>query len=165
MSARAEIQCYFDGCCEPTNPGGTAAFGAVIYLSGIRIWECSRVFTPKSGGKIQTSNNVAEYQGVIAILEWLLEQQFRKSDIQINGDSMLVCCQMQKQKGQPLWKIRQGLYVPHARNCKKLLRKFPRVRFKWIPRDENNLADELSKRELIRLGVEFRIQPIEEVAA
>ena len=29
----------------------------------------------------------------------------------------------------------------------------------WIPRDKNDIADELSKAELKKAGVEFRIQP------
>jgi ribonuclease HI len=49
---------YFDGACEPVNPGGTASFGAVIFEDDRQIWECSDLYQPPEGH--QTSNNVAE---------------------------------------------------------------------------------------------------------
>ena len=69
------IKAYFDGCCEPVNPGGTASYGAVIFKGAKRIWECSEVFYPTLGKEKETSNNVAEYCGFIAILEHLIEAQ------------------------------------------------------------------------------------------
>ena len=30
---------YFDGSCGPRNPGGTAAYGAVIFRQQERIWK------------------------------------------------------------------------------------------------------------------------------
>ena len=65
------IEAFFDGCCEPTNPGGTASFGAVVFRDGVRVWECSRLFRPAKGRESETSNNVAEYGGFLAILDLL----------------------------------------------------------------------------------------------
>jgi len=45
----AKISCFFDGCCEPVNPGGTASYGAVIFIAGKRVWECSELFIPVVG--------------------------------------------------------------------------------------------------------------------
>src|SRR5262245_7291390 len=63
---------YFDGSCWPRNPGGIAAYGAVLLREGQRIWECSALFEPQPGKERETSNNLAEYCGLIALLEQLL---------------------------------------------------------------------------------------------
>ena len=156
-----EIDCYMDGCCEPVNPGGTAAYGAVVFIGSTRVWETSKVFTPKPGHERETSNNVAEYLGFIAVLEYLLQQRLNRKVIRISSDSRLVINQMFARDGRK-WKIRSGLYVPHAHRARALLKKFPNTYGRWIPRDDNEIADELSKRELKQAGVEFRLQPEED---
>jgi ribonuclease HI len=147
------IKCFFDGACEPRNPGGTAAYGAVIIKDGHRIWEKSEIFYPKKGDEWKTSNNVAEYSGFKAILDYLLASGLQLGRIEIFGDSNLVIQQMFGK-----WKIRSGYYVPIALACRDLLKQFSQIRGKWIPREENLLADELSKAQLVKAGVKFRIQ-------
>lgn len=44
------------------------------------------------------------------------------------------------------------------------LKLLPNCKGYWIPRELNARADDLSKAELRRLGVEFRIQPEEDAA-
>jgi ribonuclease HI len=121
-----------------------------------RVWECSRLFVPVPGRERETSNNVAEYSGFVAILEYLLAEGLDDRSATIHGDSKLV---IEQQRGS--WRIKQGLYVPLAIKARGLLQSFRRPpKLVWIPRDENEVADELSKRELIRAGVRFRIQPM-----
>jgi len=57
------------------------------------------------------------------------------------------------------WKINLGYYVSIATVCKAMIKQFPYLTGKWIPREKNFLADELSKAVLRNAGVEFRIQP------
>lgn len=156
-----EIKAYFDGCCEPINPGGTAAYGVVIYRNEKRMFEESKIFIPQKGHERETSNNVAEYHGFLRILNYLLEKKLQNEHITIYGDSMLVLCQMlmNDPTWNVRWKIKKGFYVPIALEAKKLLTKFTNISGQWIHREENSLADELSKRELIRAGIQFRIQP------
>jgi ribonuclease HI len=155
------IVAYFDGACEPVNPGGYASFGAVIFIDGVKVWELSKLFVPQKGRESETSNNVAEYSGFIAILEYLLENKLNNEEIQIYGDSMLVLCQMlmDDPKWHKRWEIKDGFYVPLALKAKKLLEQFPKIKGEWIPREKNSIADELSKAELIKAGITFRIQP------
>jgi ribonuclease HI len=155
-----KITAYFDGACEPVNPGGYASFGAVVFIDGKRVWECSRLFKPKPGKEKETSNNVAEYSGFLAILEYLMEQKLHTKEVLIHGDSKLVIYQnsMDPQWGV-VWRIKKGFYKPLALKARKMFKKFPKAKLKWIPREENSIADELSKAELIKAGVEFRIQP------
>ena len=98
---------YFDGACEPVNPGGTAAYGAVIVQEGQHIWECSELFYPEQGKERETSNNLAEYCGLIAILKHLIHIGAQHDPIMVYGDSNLVIQQMFGH-----WKIKAGIYVP-----------------------------------------------------
>ena len=68
------IECYTDGCCEPVNPGGYAAYGVYIReQAGINLWNVmlqeSKIFIPRKGHEKETSNNVAEYSGFLRALE------------------------------------------------------------------------------------------------
>jgi ribonuclease HI len=149
-----KIKAYFDGCCEPVNPGGTASYGAVVFINDVRIWDCSKIFYPVKGKEKETSNNVAEYSGFIAILEYLIENELEGSQITIYGDSKLVIEQM---KGN--WRMVKGFYLPFAKRAKELVRNFKKLKLVWIPREQNSIADELSKAELLKAGVKFMIQP------
>ncbi len=152
---KPEFECFFDGACEPINPGGTASYGAIIYKHrGEKVWECAKLFSPEKGCEGDTSNNVAEYSGLISILEYFLENQLNHSAILICGDSNLVIQQMFGS-----WKIRAGYYKSLAHRAKLLAGKFPKLTGKWIPREQNSIADELSKRALIEVGVRFKLQP------
>lgn len=141
---------FFDGCCEPRNPGGTAGYGAVIFKDDERVWEFS--------GMIQaaptTSNNVAEYLAFNAILDWFIEHGLTGAPILVKGDSNLVI-----QQCFGAWKIKKGFYVEHALAARSKIKKFRALRGTWIGREFNSLADELSKAELHRAGVRFEIQP------
>jgi ribonuclease HI len=138
------------------NPGGTAAYGAVIIQDGYHIWECSELFHPQQGKEDQTTNNVAEYCGLIAVLEYLRHIGAQHEPIMIYGDSRLVIYQMFGQ-----WNIKNGFYVPYALKAKELRQSFFNLSGQWIKRELNTVADELSKRPLRAVGIEFHLQPEE----
>lgn len=144
------IEAYFDGCMEPRNPGGTGAYGAIIFRDGQEISKASKMFDPQP----DRSNNYAEYAGFKWILDYLIAHDLTKSQIIVYGDSNLVIEQMFGH-----WRIKSGYYVPMAIQCKNLLKQFSAIQGQWIPREKNFLADELSKAELKKAGVKFRIQP------
>ncbi len=148
------IHAFFDGCCEPINPGGTASYGVVILRGKEVIHKASEIFYPIKGHERETSNNVAEYSGFRHILQWLIAQGLNAEPIEVRGDSNLVIQQM-----FGYWRIKQGFYVPIAKECRQLLMQFPHIRGAWIPRAQNSLADELSKAGLLKAGIKFRIQP------
>jgi len=179
-----ELKCrftaFFDGCCEPVNPGGTAGFGAAIYDRDAPN-EDGMTLHPKYGVRVlahsgmipaapTTSNNVAEYLAVNAIFDWLIEREHWNESIQVFGDSKLVVCQLWGEGLKAKWKIhgidtkdkKPGFYAEQALIARGKLMAFRNCLGFWIPRDENGLADELSKAELKRAGVEFRIQPEED---
>src|SRR5574341_828680 len=61
------IEAYFDGVCEPRNPGGHAAYGALIKVHGQVFWQEGKYI----GVGPHMTNNIAEYSGAIAVLEAL----------------------------------------------------------------------------------------------
>ncbi len=132
-------KCYFDGCCEPVNPNGTMGYGAYI-VSENDEYKKSASLPAKRGN----TNNIAEYLGLMMVLKLLT----KKTDciIKIYGDSNMVVRQM---KGD--WRIKEGAYKPYAIEAKKLFEEISKenmVSIDWIPRDENTVADDLSKAHL-----------------
>jgi ribonuclease HI len=117
------------------NPGA-AAGGAVVIDSG------SGEVVAEIGVLCGVaSNNVAEYRGMIAALTHLVEQNW-EGEILIRMDSKLVVEQMSGN-----WKVKhpdmrtlvaQAWSVIGARS----------VRFEWIPREENALADKAANKAL-----------------
>lgn len=137
---------FFDGACEPRNPGGVMGMGALMLKDGQRIWETSWM-EPASP---RTSNNVAEYLALNAVLDWCFENDLLKERIVLCGDSNLVIQQMFGK-----WKMRGGFYVEHAIAAKKKILCFASITGMWVPRDENWIADDLSKASLVAAGVQI----------
>ena len=134
---------YFDGSCGPRNPGGTAAYGAIIFRHKKRIWEHSEVYRPPPGKERETSNNLAEYLGLIALLEHFINIGAQHEPIVVHGDSKLVIQQMIGH-----WKIKEGIYVPFAKQAQTLCKEFSNLEWQWVPRSKNTIADGLSKAHL-----------------
>src|SRR6267142_4208708 len=105
------IDAWFDACVEPRNPGGHGAWGILIKLDGT-------VVHTNSGyvGQGETiSNNVSEYSGFIAAVDWILNANLLGVTI-IRGDSKLVIMQLSSK-----WKVNGGLYLPYYEKAKYLL--------------------------------------------
>jgi ribonuclease HI len=150
-----KVEAWFDGCCEPINPGGHAAFGALVKVDGVVTYSEGRYVGHGQG----ISNNVAEYSGAIAVMEHILSLQSQnwppRTSVTIRGDSKLVIEQMAGN-----WKAKQGAYIPFFKKAKDVKAKLKgRVRFEWISRDFNDECDFLSKQVLREKNVKFRIQP------
>jgi ribonuclease HI len=130
----------FDGACEPVNPGGTASFGVII--KGENGTVLLREHGVAGKGKAM-SNNVAEYAGVFHILKYLSSRP--PGRVTIHGDSALVVNQLNGK-----WRIKKGLYLSIAGETKELLAHLRglgwRINFCWIPREQNEECDALSKK-------------------
>jgi len=141
---------------EPTNPGGNMGIGAYItdLMTGEIVFKHSH-FIPAN---IKNSNNVAEYMAIIEIIKWIINNDYHKDindKIDIYGDSKLVIFQLDGK-----WKMYGGLYLPYGQEALSLLSQFNRrPNLRWIPREKNSYADDLSKGKMIQNNVEFRIQP------
>jgi ribonuclease HI len=141
------ITAWFDGVCEPINPGGHAAYGALVKVDDVVVWSEGKYVG--FGDKI--SNNVAEYSGIIAVFR---EIEKHSGPALICGDSKLV---IEHLNGN--WRVNGGLYFPFYLEAKKLFDELRnRVTLQWVPRGENSECDVLSKQVLKDRGVKFRIQ-------
>ena len=87
---RKQIHVYFDGLCQPVNSGGIACFGFII-KNGANI-----IHREYGRAANNSTNNVAEYTGVIKALEWLIANNYQNESIVINGDSQLVIQQIKR---------------------------------------------------------------------
>ena len=128
--------CYFDGSCEPQNPNGAMGYGIYIKSDDSEYWDAKQI-PPKVGN----TNNIAEYLGLLLILNLMIKKE--NSHIKIYGDSLMVVNQM-----NGTFAIKEGGYVPYAKKAKELLNKVKEkniVEINWIPREENEIADNLSK--------------------
>src|SRR5688572_11261655 len=123
------IKCYFDGACEPMNPGGNLGIGSLILHDNVEVLKYSG-FVEASR---TNSNNVAEYMALEKILMFLKGYDCKEETIFIYGDSMMVINQM---RGS--WRIKHGMYKETALRCKKLIAEISKkLEFKWIPREVN----------------------------
>jgi len=113
------------------NPG-PAGYGAVV-LDAVT----GEVLAERAAGIGRATNNVAEYRGLIAGLTAALEAG--ADEVEVRMDSKLVVEQMSGR-----WKVKHPDMVPLAREAAALVSRLPRVRFSWIPREQNSHADRLA---------------------
>jgi hypothetical protein len=86
------------------------------------------------------SNNVAEYTACIKALERLIELGLTE-DVLVRSDSQLLIYQL---KG--FYAVKAPRITPLYEKVTALIGQFKRIRFEWVPREENEEADELSRR-------------------
>jgi ribonuclease HI len=130
---------YFDGLCEPKNPGGIATYGIVIKKGEKTIFEDSGLADAEPWSE-DASNNVAEYSGLIHGLEWLKSNGYAESYVIIRGDSKLVISQL-----EGTFKVKALRLVELFQKAKKLLSEFKHVEIEWVDRSKNSDADLLSR--------------------
>lgn len=115
------------------NPG-PAGYGAVV-----RDPDSGDVLLERAGALGTTTNNVAEYSGLIAGLRAAAELGATRVDVRM--DSKLVVEQMSGR-----WQIKHPGLRPLAAEAATLVSGFTTVTFDWIPRERNKLADALANR-------------------
>lgn len=124
-----EVVAYIDGGARG-NPG-PAGYGVRIEQpDGTLVeefWESIGVAT----------NNVAEYRGLLAALEWARAHDLR--DVRVRSDSQLLVQQMLGN-----YKVKHpGLRPLHAK-ARLLAHELGRVAFEHVPRESNTHADRLA---------------------
>ena len=127
------VSVFVDGASRG-NPG-PAAIGAALYASsGEKIAEVSRTIG-------ETTNNVAEYLGVIYGLEEAFLLGARS--VKVKTDSQLIARQL-----NGVYKVRDGNIKMFFDIARSLFRFFETVEIAEIPREENKIADLLANRAL-----------------
>jgi ribonuclease H / adenosylcobalamin/alpha-ribazole phosphatase len=114
------------------NPG-PAGYGAVV-----RDAVSGEVLAEAAESLGVTTNNVAEYRGLIAGLTKAAAIA-PDADVEARLDSKLVVEQMSGR-----WRIKHPDMKPLALEARRLVSGFSSVRFTWIPRERNKHADRLA---------------------
>ena len=123
------ITAYCDGACRVSNPG-VCSCAWVLYVNGVEDSHGSQYLGPEL-----RSNNYAEYQGLILLLEWLYAQSIR--NVVIHSDSELVVNQTNlkwnTESGSDIDKLRTRAYGLLVQGCHVL---------KHVKGHEGNLGNE-----------------------
>ena len=115
------------------NPG-PAGYGAVV-----RDAASGEVLAERFGGLGHVTNNVAEYQGLIAGLRAAAE--LGAESVEVRMDSKLVVEQMSGR-----WQVKHPSMRPLATEARSLAAGFAHIGYTWIPRERNKDADRLANR-------------------
>jgi ribonuclease HI len=146
------IEGWFDGACEPSNPGGHASCASLVRVDGQVVHQSGRYV----GHGPLMSNNLAEYSGFIDAVSQV--KKFPGPAI-IRGDSRLVINQLLGR-----FKVRGGLYLPFYRKAARLFAsERDRISLAWIPREQNEECDALTRDVLTDRGVELRLSEWEQL--
>ena len=122
------------------NPG-PAGYGALV-----RDADTGVVLAERSESLGVTTNNVAEYNGLIAGLRAAAEiTPGAEAEVEVRMDSRLVVEQMSGR-----WKIKHPDMKPLAATATEAARPFARVSYTWVPRARNKDADRLANEAMDR---------------
>ena len=133
------IEVYFDGLCQPINPGGISCY-AFIVKSDERIIHSDYGVAAKPFSE-ESTNNVAEYTALAKALQWLLANNFNSNKVEIKSDSQLVVNQLTGD-----YKVKARRILQLFKHVLFLKAKFQDIQIKWIPRDMNREADTLTNK-------------------
>lgn len=131
---------YFDGSCEPTNPGGVATAGWFIEDDKSLIAEGSEFICEGDGA----TNNVAEWCALGKSLRWCLDHRgifTSNCRLDLFGDSQLVVNQLTRK-----WACNKEHLQKLRERCDSILKELGfSWNAQWIPREQNERADNLSR--------------------
>lgn len=135
---------YTDGGARVSNPG-LGACGFVLLRD--------RIIQHRQGKFLghSVTNNEAEYQGLIALLEYAVTNSI--SGILIHSDSQLMVNQI-----HGVYKVKNEDLMYFSEYAKMLLQRTS-CQLKWIPREENTAADDLVNETLDGVQTEQRSNP------
>ena len=144
------VKIFFDGSCYNGKRIGKKSLTQVdksMSTMGIGVVSVVKDKVHKqikiSGGL--GTNNVAEWLGGVYALTLAREyyETYYDVEVRIYTDSQLIANQF-----NGVWKIKEKEFLELYRECKSIAKEMPvpeRVRFNWIPREQNKIADKLSK--------------------
>jgi len=123
------ITAYIDGGSRG-NPG-PAGFGVQI------VDEDGVVVSEFHGSLPHTTNNVAEYNGLLAALAWAVDHGHRT--LHIRSDSELLVKQL---RGE--YRVKNAGLQPLYEDARRLVARIGRVTFEHVRREKNKEADRLA---------------------
>lgn len=104
---------------------------------GVRIQQSDGTIVDLKEALPHTTNNVAEYEGLLAALRWAAEHGIASLDIR--SDSELLVKQM---RGE--YRVKNAGLLPLYEEARSLMRRIGRVKFEHVRREFNKEADRLA---------------------
>jgi ribonuclease HI len=133
------IEVYFDGLCQPINPGGIPCYAFIVKADGSTVYSdygiAAEPFSEDS------TNNVAEYTALVKALQWLLANNFGPSSVEVMSDSQLIVNQLTGD-----YKVKAKRIIPLYKQVLILMSEFQDIWIKWVPREKNREADRLTNK-------------------
>jgi probable phosphoglycerate mutase len=123
------ITAYFDGGARG-NPG-PAGFGVHV------VDENGQVLAEIAEAIGTATNNVAEYRGLLAALQWAVDHGL--TALRVRGDSLLLVQQM-----RGVYRVKNEGLIPLHRQALALSARIGNVTFEHVRREQNADADRLS---------------------
>ena len=112
------------------NPGDAGCGAVIVDGRGAVVKELSRYLG-------HSTNNVAEYEGLLMGLEAAL--QLGQKRVRVQSDSQLLVRQL-----EGAYRVKNEKLKPLFQKAVALLRQFERYRILYVPRELNRLADRLA---------------------
>lgn len=133
------IEVYFDGLCQPINPGGIPCYAFLVKSNEKTIYsEYGVAGEPFSE---DATNNVAEYTALAKALQWLIDNNFSSQKVEVKSDSQLVVNQLLGD-----YKVKARRIISLYKEVLLLKNRFQDIQITWIPRDKNKEADKLTNK-------------------
>jgi ribonuclease HI len=76
--------------CQPCNPGGITCYAFIIKD------DKNTIHRDYGLAEHNSTNNVAEYTGIIKALQWLITNKYENEKIIVRGDSQLIVSQIKE---------------------------------------------------------------------
>ncbi|MDQ3853867.1 MAG: ribonuclease HI family protein, partial [Thermoproteota archaeon] len=119
------IEVYFDGLCQPINPGGISCYAFVVKSGGRTIYSDHGIAVEPFSQ--DSTNNVAEYTALVKALQWLLENNLGSTKVEIKSDSQLIVNQLTGD-----YKVKSKRIMSLYKQVLLLKSKFQDIQIKWV---------------------------------
>ena len=133
------IEVYFDGLCQPINPGGISCYAFLVKSGGRTIYSDYGIAVEPFSQ--DSTNNVAEYTALVKALQWLLEKNLGTTKVEVKSDSQLIVNQLTGD-----YKVKSKRIMSLYKQVLLLKSKFQDIQIKWVPREKNKEADTLTNK-------------------
>lgn len=136
---------YFDGASK-FNPKGPAGCGWVIYQMNKNGGDCNKIAHGRRYLGYNVSNNQAEYKGLEAALDYVIDSGITCDGLYIRGDSQIVIKQL-----DGLYKVRSPKIASHYEACVQKLHQVNKtfVKHTYVIRNRNRVADALANEAIV----------------
>ena len=145
---KVHYECYIDGAVDNQSENFRAGIGFVIYVEDKTFYkhkyELAEEYSVDDATQ-RTSSHIAEYQALISLLRVMSEQTLRpeNTSLTVFSDSEVLVGQYTGD-----YRVTNPIQKELRKTTHKLSKRFKSVELKWIPREKNNIANQLAQNSL-----------------